>query len=117
MPIKIKIPVSPEVLTYDNVFMTGIHITQEPTSNGNVPARYDISIDYKVYAQNISGTRVFDRSNHSVSVVDYLQAAQAKAGLGDSSMLEAFTAIEKVVSLLITDKGNTGDTEVVLYVA
>jgi len=114
MTIRVKTPVSPEVLTYDNIFMTGIHIVQNVTNNGNIPPKYDVSIDYKLYALDISNTRHFENANHTVTVLDYLQAAQAKGGLGDNTMLEAFTAIEKVVSLLITDKGNIGDTEVVV---
>jgi len=114
MSIKVITPVSPETLVYDNVFMLGIHIEQEPNSNSNSPDKYDVFVDYKIFALDVSGTRHFDRTTHSISVLDYLQAAQAKGGLGDNTMLDAFTAIEDVVSLLITDKGSIGDTKVVV---
>jgi len=114
MTIKVDIPNSPESLVYDHIFMDDIVISQKEQRVSILDPKYTVTINYRVYALDQSGNRHYDRNKKSVSSVDYLQDAKGKNSLGDSTMLDALVAIEKVISLLITDKGNIGNTRVVL---
>jgi len=113
MPIVIKTPETPEVLIYNNIYVIGIKMVQDENNDSSSPSKYKVRIRYKLYALDSSGTRHFESKSSVVIVLDYLQDAIGKNNLGDSTMLDAFISVERAISLIITDKGSIGETEVV----
>lgn len=114
MAIVITTPEVPEALTFDHVFLRGLHITQDVTQDGISEPVYALNIDYLIYALDQSGNRHYKKAQYGANVNDYKAAALAQEALGDTRMIEALYAIETALSQIITAKDNIGATSVVV---
>ncbi len=113
MAIKLTAPNNPQSLTYDRLFLISLNIEQvQDVVDSNQPV-YSFLLRYKVYAIDSSGNRVYNNKVYTINVPDYLTDAIAKASSGDNTLLAAVSAIEKAMSLLVTDKSNLGNAGVI----
>jgi len=113
MPIILDTPIISEVLEYKYIFMTGLRIKQEPSSDASVNPKYSVNIRYKLYSIDSSNKRHFKKSNYSINIPNYFSDASAQSALGDNRMMDALSGIESALSKLISEKGDHGNTGIV----
>lgn len=97
----------------DLIHMTELCLMQPMVYTESAPMMVDLSIGYRKYG--VTGDdRTVITDPRSVFVTDYVAMAEQKANAGDPTLLNAITAIEQAVAVIIQELGSEGTTEVVV---
>jgi hypothetical protein len=91
-------------LVYNRVFMTGLTISQSAIPVDDIPPRYKMRLEYRLYAVDPQGNRHYKNSVSSILIDDYYAAAVAKAQAGDFDLANAEKAIEQAVRSILEDQ-------------
>lgn len=114
MTIKVSAPTQTEALVYENVFMESMKILQIKSEVDNLPPKYSLKIDYRMYAVDSSGVRHFENKRCCIDIQDYYTLAATKAAAGDLDLVNAMGAIEVALGKIIEDQGNYGTVTISL---
>jgi len=112
MSIKVTAGIPSPALVYDNILVTNFSLSQDPSSDNITPSPIKIVIYYKLYAIDAGNKRIFNGKVHKVEIFDFDQEASNKLGVNGISMRNYIPALEKMISIIINDKGTVGNTEV-----
>jgi len=112
MSIKVNAGIPTPALTYDNIHITEVIFSESPSSDNNNPSSLVVTVYFKLYAIDTGNVRVYQNKVHKIDSLNFRQEADSKPGPNGIILRALMPALERMISILINDKGTVGNTGV-----
>ena len=93
--------VQPEI-TFDKIHLLKLEITQPTFENNELPPKYKVFIEYKLFGVDGANRRYYHPEIQEVEIQDYVQYAMDLMNRGDFLQVTAFQSIEKAIAAIIS---------------
>jgi len=112
MGIRLEQATAQPAVVFDRVHLMKMEITQPVFFNDALQPVYSVSVEYRLYGVDSSGTRHYKGETSEITIDDFLSEAIADMNNGDPTMIMALGGIEKAVATIISNDTNIGSSVV-----